>query len=65
MELNNAQTMNALGYTWANNNINLSKAHEYIDKALAILPNDAAILDSKGWVLYKLGKYKRVRELFC
>ena len=64
MEPNNAQAMNALGYTWANNNINLSKAHEYIDKALAILPNDAAILDSKGWVLYKLGKYKSAESYF-
>ena len=64
LEPNNAQAMNALGYTWANNNINLNKAHDYIDKALAILPNDAAILDSKGWVLYKLGKYKSAESYF-
>lgn len=57
LEPENAQALNALGYTWANNNIKLKEANSYIDKALAMEPNDAAILDSKGWVLYKLGNY--------
>ncbi len=57
LEPENAQALNALGYTWANNGIKLKEANLYIDKALAIEPNDAAILDSKGWVLYKLGNY--------
>ena len=57
LEPENAQALNALGYTWANNDIKLKEANSYIDKALAMEPNDAAILDSKGWVLYKLGNY--------
>ena len=57
LEPENAQALNALGYTWANNGIKLKEANSYIDKALAMEPNDAAILDSKGWVLYKLGNY--------
>lgn len=59
LEPKNAQALNALGYTWANNNIKLKQANKYIDLALDIEPNDAAILDSKGWVLFKLGKYRQ------
>ena len=55
---NNAQALNALGYTWIEHNKNFKEANSYIDKALSLLPNDAAILDSKGWALYKEGKYK-------
>ena len=64
LEPKNAQALNALGYTWANKNINLNEAHEYIDKALILEPNDAAILDSKGWVLYRLGSYKKAEKYF-
>ena len=62
MEPKNAQALNALGYTWANKNINLIEANKYIDMALKIEPNDAAILDSKGWVLYRLGKFKKSED---
>ena len=46
MEPRNAQALNALGYTWANKNINLEEASKYIDMALKIKPNDSAILDT-------------------
>lgn len=62
LEPKNAQAMNALGYTWANNNMNLNEANLYIDEALKIEPNDPAILDSKGWVLYRLGNYKEAEK---
>ena len=64
LEPKNAQAYNALGYTWANNNIRLKEAHKYIDEALSIEPNDAAILDSKGWVLFRLGYYKKAEPYF-
>ena len=64
LEPNNAQAYNALGYTWANNNIRLKEAHEYIDEALSLEPNDAAILDSKGWILFRLGSYKKAEPYF-
>ena len=63
-EPNNAQAYNALGYTWANNNMRLKEAHEYIDEALSLEPNDAAILDSKGWILFRLGSYKKAEPYF-
>jgi tetratricopeptide (TPR) repeat protein len=44
---------NALGYLWANKNINLDKAKRLLDKALQLAPNDPAILDSMGWLYFK------------
>lgn len=51
----NAMALNALGYTWADRNENLEQAADYIDRALAMRPDDPAIMDSKGWVEYRLG----------
>ncbi len=65
LEPKNAQAYNALGYTWANNNIRLNEAHKYIDEALSLEPNDAAILDSKGWILFRLGSYKKAEPYFA
>jgi len=52
----NPHGYNALGYTWAENNIRLEEAYELIKKALELAPNDPFILDSLGWVHYRLGK---------
>lgn len=54
-EPDNASALNALGYTWADQNVNLNQAQNYIDRALEQQPDDPAIQDSKGWVEYRLG----------
>ncbi len=54
---NNASALNALGYTLANRTERYDEALELIQRALAIKPNDPAIRDSLGWVLYKRGEY--------
>ncbi len=51
-----ADTLNALGYTLADNNIRLQEAYEYIRKAYEKEPDSAAIQDSMGWILYRLGR---------
>ena len=51
----NAQAYNALGYTLADRNERLDEAKALIDKANALSPDDASILDSLGWVQYRLG----------
>ncbi|MGB0957001.1 MAG: tetratricopeptide repeat protein, partial [Litorivicinus sp.] len=51
----NAAALNALGYTYADNNVKLEQALDLIGRALAIRPDDAATLDSMGWVQYRLG----------
>ena len=55
LEPDNASALNALGYTYADANIELDAALELIGRALAIRTDDAAILDSMGWVHYRLG----------
>lgn len=49
--------LNYLGYTLADQGVKLDKAYELISKALEIMPSDAAIRDSMGWVLFRKGKY--------
>jgi Flp pilus assembly protein TadD len=51
----NAQAYNALGYTLADRNERLDEAKALIEKANALSPDDASILDSLGWVQYRLG----------
>ncbi len=50
-----AQAYNALGYTLADRNIRLKEAREFIEKALKLAPDDPFILDSMGWVYYRMG----------
>ena len=50
-----AHAHNALGYHFADKNIRLSEALSLIEKALALAPNDAHIIDSMGWVHFRLG----------
>ncbi len=50
-----AQAYNALGFSYADRNLNLPEARQLIEKALQISPDDSFILDSMGWVLYRQG----------
>ncbi len=50
-----AQAWNALGYSLADRSLRLPEARQYIVKALELAPDDAFILDSMGWVEYRLG----------
>lgn len=51
-----AHAYNALGYSFAVQNIRLEEAKKLIDKALSLAPEDPAIMDSMGWVLFRLGQ---------
>ncbi len=53
-----AQAYNALGYTLADRTTRLPEAKQYIEKALALSPEDPFILDSMGWVMYRMGNTK-------
>ena len=54
----NAQAYNALGYSWADRNLHLNEALDLIQKAMLLSPDDASIIDSLGWVDYRLGDNK-------
>ena len=53
---NDANSLNALGYSLADRNTKLSEAYTLISKAHQISPKDSFILDSLGWVNFRLGK---------
>lgn len=63
---NNAAALNAFGYTLADRTDRYEEAYNYISRALKITPKDPAVLDSMGWVEYRLGNYpaalKRLRQ---
>jgi len=54
-EPNNATALNALGYVLANQSQRLDQAYELIKRAIAIKPEEPAIIDSLGWVEYRRG----------
>ncbi len=57
-----AQAYNALGYSFAERNIKLEEANKLIAKALELSPNDHYIMDSMGWVQYRLGNLDKAFE---
>jgi tetratricopeptide (TPR) repeat protein len=62
-EPSNAQALNALGYTLADRTERLDEALGFIQRALEVEPTDAAIIDSMGWVQYRLGNHVKAVEL--
>ena len=65
MELapNNQHAYNALGYSLAERNIRLQEALSLIDKALQLAPDDPFIMDSMGWLQFRLGNLKEAESL--
>jgi tetratricopeptide (TPR) repeat protein len=53
-----AHAYNALGYSLADRNLRLPEAHDLIEHALKLAPDDLFIVDSMGWVLYREGRLK-------
>lgn len=57
-----ADALNALGYTLADQTDRFEEALELIERAHAIKPEEPAILDSLGWVHYRLGDLERALD---
>jgi tetratricopeptide (TPR) repeat protein len=55
-------TLNAYGYTLADRTERYDEAAVLIEKALALDPDNSAIIDSWGWVLHKLGRNDEALE---
>lgn len=54
-EPNDVSALNALGYLLSNHSKRYDEALDYIERALEIEPDNAAILDSMGWLQYRMG----------
>jgi len=61
-EPENVTALNALGYTLANQTDRYAEAEELIKRAYALQPEDASIIDSMGWVAYRLGRLSEAEE---
>ncbi len=62
LQPDHVEALNYLGYTWADNNIHLDKALAYIKKAIALKPDNGYILDSLGWVYFRMGDLEKARK---
>ncbi len=52
------QVLNYLGYSWVEQGLNLDRARGMLERAVDLRPRDGYIIDSLGWVLYRLGDYE-------
>ncbi|MDC0033597.1 tetratricopeptide repeat protein [Alphaproteobacteria bacterium] len=50
--------LNYLGYSWVDQGMHLDRARGMIERAVQLRPNDGYIVDSLGWVLYRLRDYE-------
>ncbi len=55
---NHTQALNALGYTLADRTDRLEEALDYVSRAYELEGDSPAIMDSMGWVLYRLERYE-------
>jgi tetratricopeptide (TPR) repeat protein len=62
-EPDNVQALNALGYTLADETDRYQEAYALVKRALELSPDDFYILDSMGWVMYRLGRHEEAIAL--
>jgi tetratricopeptide (TPR) repeat protein len=58
-----ARALNALGYLLILHGGNLEEARKLLERALELEPDDAAVIDSAGWLQFKLGHLNEAKSL--
>ncbi len=58
LDTTNAVALNYVGYSYAERNDSLEYALELINRALTLEEDNGYYIDSRGWVLYQMGKYE-------
>jgi len=61
----NSQALNALGYSLADRNLRLDEALAMVRQAHALSPADPFIVDSLGWVEYRMGHFDAAASLLA
>lgn len=59
----NQHAYNALGYSLADRNVRLKEAHDLIKRALELAPEDPFIMDSMGWIEFRMGRLAEAEQL--
>jgi Flp pilus assembly protein TadD len=62
LQSDNATVLNALGYMLAVHTQRYPEALDFVAKALKIRPDDPAIMDSMGWILFRTGKLEEAES---
>jgi len=62
LDADNSDAYNSLGFTLANRTERYDEALHYIEQALKIKPDSYYILDSMGWIQYRLGNHQKAIE---
>ena len=64
LEPDQPYVLNYLGYTWIEHGVNLERAKAMVERAVDLRPQDGSIVDSLGWLYYRIGDYdKAARQL--
>lgn len=58
----NAEALNALGYTLVDKTKRYAEAERYLKRALELAPDEAVIMDSYGWLQFKLGNMAKALD---
>ena len=58
-----AEALNALGYSLANKTDRFDEAEPLIERAIALQPDNPAIIDSLGWLYFREGKLNEAGPL--
>ena len=61
-EPDNVEALNALGYTLLSKPGRYVEAEKYLQHALRLQPNEAVVIDSYGWLQFKLGNNEKALE---
>jgi len=59
LEPNQPFVLNYLGYSWIEAGRNMERAQKMIEEAVSQRPRDGYIVDSLGWVLFKVGEFEK------
>ena len=57
-----AYVINYLAYSWIEQGIKIEKSLRMLERANKLRSNDPYIIDSLGWALFKLGRYKESKD---